>query len=170
MAVYEMTRKAIAEYLSDTRNEFILGCKPSAEGKRMNKQGYTYPIQVVGLKNTQKIVPKVDCFLNADESIAVRVYLPDYSYFVITRELHAAYSSRDSLTFGFYVEPKAFEYTLPKKEVNSYSDFKKPMDDLIQRISEEMKKDINQFQTAEDWKVVGIEVDATFEVYSTNMK
>lgn len=170
MAVYEMTRKAIAEYLSETRNEFVLGCKTSAEGKRINKQGTAYPIQVIGLKNTQKIIPTVDCFLNADESIAIRVYLPDYSYFAVTRELHPAYNPADNLSFGFYVEPKTFEYTLPKKEVNSYRDFKEPMDDLIRRISAELSADINQFLTDEDWSIVGIKVDANFEVHSTNTK
>ena len=171
MAVYHMNTENLAAYLSNTKNEFVLGCNPSKEGKRMKKSdGYTYPIQVVGLKTTKNIVPGVDCFLNKDGSLAVRVYLPEYTYYAETRELAASYGGNGKLSFAFEAVPKNFEYTLPKRDLNSYNDFKEAMGDLIRRISEELKKDINQFHTKEDWRIVGINVDVTFTVYSTNTK
>lgn len=170
MAVYEMNKRSIAEYLSDTRNEFVLGCNPSEEGQRRSKNGDTYPIKVVELSTTQNIVPKVDCFLNADETIAVRVYLPKYTYFVKTRELHKSYSSRDRLSFSFYANPKSFEYTLPKFDVKFYEDFKEAMDDLTQKISSMLKHDINQFRTNEEWTITGINVDVTVDIHSMSTK
>lgn len=165
MAVYEMNRKAIAEYLSSTRNEFILGCSVSNEGKRVNRAGNTYPIQVIDLK-AEGVIPNVDCFLNTDDSISVRVYLPGYTYFAVTKELHKAYGGNSSLRFSFICEPRSFEYTLPNGEVTSYKDFKEPMGDLIRRISEEMKQDINCFKTHEEWKFKGIQLDTVFKTYS----
>lgn len=170
MAVYEMNRRAIAEYLSDTKNEFSIGCKPSKEGKRISTDGSTYPIQIVELSTVHNIVPRVDCFLNADETISVRVYLPEYKYFVKTKELHKAYSTRDRLSFEFYTKARSFEYTLPELDINSYHDFKEVMDDMIQKISAMMKHNINQFQTDETWTIEGINVDVTFDIYSTNTK
>ena len=170
MAVDEMNRRAVAEDLADTQNKFVLGCKPSGEGKRMNREGYTYPIRVVEVKGAREIIPKVDCFLNRDESITVRVYLPGYDYFVKTEELGKSYRPGDKLSFPFYVNPRSFEYVLPKDEVNSYNDFKKAMDDLIRRISEKMGEDINRFQSNDYWTIVEIEVDIIFDIYSTKTK
>lgn len=169
MAVYEMNRRAIAAYLSDTKNEFVLGCVPSGEGKRVNKFGSSYPVKVVGLKG-KEIEPRVDCFLNRDESITVRVYLPRFAFWAVTQELHKAYSPDERLSFGFAVEPKSFEYTLPKDKVDSYVDFKEPMDDLIQRISKELTKYINRFQTKEDWTITGIKIKTAFTVHSRSTK
>lgn len=166
MAVYEMNRKAIANYLSNTLNEVILGCKTSDEGKRINREGYTYPVRVVAVNGAKAIVPKVDCFLNRDESITVRVYLPGYDYFVKTEELGKSYRPGENLSFPFCVNPRSFEYVLPNGEVNSYNDFKEAMKDLIRRVSEKMGEDINRFQGNDHWTIVGIKVIPDFSIYS----
>lgn len=170
MAVYEMNRKALAEYLSDTINEFVFKCNPSKEGQRVNKHGSAYPIKIVDIKQTTKVIPKVDCFLNNGESITVRVYLPKYEFVISTSELHKAYDPKKYLGFSFFAEPRSFEYTISNTKVESYNDFKDIMDDMLRRISNELGQDINRFETKEEWHILGIYLDVYFDINSMNTK
>ena len=170
MAVYEMNRKALAEYLSDTINEFAFKCNTSKECQRINKHGDAYPIKIVDIKQIKNVIPKVDCFLNKGESITVRVYLPKYDFIISTSELHKAYDPQKYLGFSFFAEPRSFEYTISNTKVESYNDFKDVMDDMLRRISNELRQDINKFETKEEWHIHGIYLDVSFDIHSMNTK
>lgn len=165
MAVYKMSRKAIAEYLSDTILKVKTVGASSGVGVRTNGDS-TYKIKVVGLVH-EALYPKVDTFLNLDESITVKVYLPGYDYTVNTEQLSGSYESGKKLAFRFSAEARNFEYTFSKSTVESYADFADAMDDLVKAITDEVSKDMNMFK-AGTWNFQGIEAKITFDVSMIN--
>lgn len=166
MAVYNMTKEAIANYLSNTKIFIdIVGCSSSV-GKRVNDDGYTYPISIKNIV-TKTIVPQVDVFVD-DDGFTVNVNLPEIKYYAKTNELSKSYAPGKSLSFEFKTNATRFGFRQDIGNVKkiTYGTFDDVMNTMVSMIQEHISYGISDFIPSETrgWRFKISDVELDFDV------
>lgn len=156
MAVYEANMRSLAEFISETKLSFNPFSVKSTEGYRQDGPRSRYEISAKKI-TCDKINIVNDCFIDIDGNITITSYIPGFSYSLITNELSEYYKSGDSLGFKFKVDSFVLKQKVTNKDIKleSYNDFEKCLNNLIEDIKEELQNKINEFKYS-SWKIEGV--------------
>ena len=165
MAVYEANIRSLAEFISDTKFGFMPENVESDIGYRVNKTGNRYKIAAYEIK-CDRIYVTNDCFIDVDGNIVVTSYIPSFRYALRTNELSGYYSKDTHLHFEFYADSQVVTNSIRSNVIlESYDDFKKCLNEVMESIEYCLKCAINDFRPYQsEWRIEDVVCDIEWQV------
>lgn len=159
MANYNCTISDLSRYIGNINLSVLINddnCNNYCIGNRTQGES-SYKIKIDKISTDTYIPIKIDTILRKDNAIEVVAIIPKFDYNIRTLELSPCYSKGSTCNFKCYSEQAMVKYTISSETVlDSFKDFKKQQDYVIDAIRQSLFYNINALKNNEKWTFTNI--------------
>lgn len=162
---YEITTRALAQFIGNTCFDLVATKADSDVGKRIATNSNGYACKVHNVKIKVKNI-KVDTFLDPKGDITCIIHIPPTDFSIRTEELSKYYSKGDKLCFKGRTSPFDREIVFKGLAPRSMDDFNNTLATIVSAAECYITEEIAEHSHYDGWKVccanVRVEYDKIF--------
>lgn len=142
-----------AEYLGNLCFDVNAVSATSNRGVRENKEGYTYPVSVVGVSIDVKGI-YIDSFLDSKNNLTCHIHVPETHFWIKTCEWAKVYGNgSECLSFKGCVDQKKLVVDFGKISIGNYEDISIIEKKIFDKVTDYITDMIQNHNKPESFKV-----------------